>query len=237
MQQDINILVIEDELSIRTGLTDVLVFHGYTVDCAEDGPSGLKKSLSGLYDLILLDIMLPGIDGFEICDKVRKKYPEQAIIMLTAKSDDEDIIQGLTLGADDYVSKPFSIAQLILRIKAVLRRTAIESEKINVIQLNESKSIDILNYQMELDGKTIHFTKKEIAVLLYLYQNQNRPVPRSELLNKVWGYSNELELETRTVDIHIAKIRRKIEQNPSHPEHLNTVRGAGYKLHCMGLSD
>ena len=125
LNRKIRILIVEDEAAIRTGLIDVLVYHGYEVDFAEDGPSGLKKANSGRYDLILLDVMLPGMDGFEICDRIRQRDRDQAIIMLTAKTSDEDIIQGLSLGADDYVAKPFSVAQLVLRIQAVLRRAQI----------------------------------------------------------------------------------------------------------------
>jgi len=235
MNKEINILVVEDEVSIRTGLIDVLLYHGYKVDFAEEGNQGLQKSLQGDFDLILLDIMLPGIDGFEICQQVRQNKPDQAIIMLTAKSNDEDIIQGLTLGADDYISKPFSVTQLLLRIKAVLRRSLVDEESSEKIVLNAKRHIDTLNYQMELEQKTIIFTKKEIAVLIYLSQHQQRPVSRAELLNKVWGYQQELELETRTVDIHIAKIRRKIEINPATPKFLTTVRGAGYRLHCESI--
>jgi DNA-binding response OmpR family regulator len=220
------ILIVEDEIAIRTGLVDVLVFHGYDVDFAEHGEEGLSKALSGLFDLILLDVMLPGINGFEICNQIRQQDRHQAVIMLTAKTNDEDIIQGLTLGADDYISKPFSVTQLVLRVQAVLRRTragqAIERE----LKLANGLVVDSEN----LCAGDIVFTRREMDVLLYLYNQADRPVPREELLVKVWGYAHDMEIETRTVDIHIAKLRRKIEINPSKPGTIITVRGAGYRL-------
>lgn len=230
-----NILVIEDEEAIRTGLIDVLIYHGFTTDEASDGPTGLKKALTGQYDLILLDVMLPGMDGFEICNRIRDEDREQPIIMLTAKTSDEDIIQGLQLGADDYVAKPFSVAQLVLRIQAVLRRSHIAVETEHMIELGSTKKGDLLkidsrNLTALKDEKNINFTRREMEILQYLHNHAERPVPRDELLNKLWGYAKNLDLETRTVDIHIAKIRRKIEQNPANPQYLVTVRGAGYRL-------
>ena len=227
-----SILVVEDEAAIRTGLVDVLIYHGYQVDYAEDGLVGLEKALSGNFDLILLDVMLPNMDGFEICAKIRAKDKSQPIIMLTAKSTDEDVINGLTLGADDYVAKPFSVAQLILRVKAVLRRTKPESSQLNYIQLDDKRKVDLQNLCINIGKNTIVFTKREIEVLEYLQINNQRPISREELLEKVWGYSSEMEIETRTVDIHIARIRRKIEMDPKQPVYLSTVRGAGYRLNC-----
>jgi two-component system response regulator RegX3 len=224
------ILIVEDEVAIRTGLIDVFVYHGYDVDFADHGDDGLAKALTGDFDLILLDVMLPGMNGFEICNRIREQRREQAIIMLTAKSSDEDIIEGLTLGADDYVSKPFSVAQLVLRVEAVLRRTAILQTQSQKIKLGDDVIIDCLNLSCERSGDTQSFTRREIEILQYLHANSERPVSRDELLNKVWGYASDLELETRTVDIHIAKLRRKIEADPATPQYLVTVRGAGYRL-------
>lgn len=230
MSRKPNILIIEDEEAIRAGLIDVLLYHGYTTDAAADGQQGLELALSGKYDLILLDVMLPGIDGFEVCNRIRMQDREQPIIMLTAKSQDEDIIQGLQLGADDYVSKPFSVAQLLLRIQAVLRRSRIGIECEKTIRLGEDNNIDILNMSGRFGGREVAFTRREVEILQYLATHSERPVPRDELLNKIWGYAKNLDLETRTVDIHIAKIRRKIEIEPAHPRSLITVRGAGYRL-------
>jgi len=225
-----HILVIEDEEAIRSGLIDVLLFHGYKVDSAATGPLGLEKALTGKFDMILLDVMLPGMDGFQICNKIRESDRDQAIIMLTAKSDDDDIINGLRLGADDYVSKPFSIGQLVLRIQAVLRRSWHGLHSDDSIQLSANDVIDVVNMSGQCAGNSVAFTRREMDVLLYLYNNKDRPVPRDELLNKIWGYAKNLDLETRTVDIHIAKIRRKIENKPAEPQYLVTVRGAGYRL-------
>ncbi|UCE89994.1 MAG: response regulator transcription factor [Pseudomonadota bacterium] len=230
MQRKICILVVEDEPAIRTGLMDVFVFHGYEVDDATDGPTGLEKAQSGMFDLILLDVMLPGMDGFEICERIRAKDRDQPIIMLTAKTSDEDIIQGLSLGADDYVAKPFSVAQLVLRVQAVLRRARIGAETDHHLQLGEDVEIDIRNRDGRRGDAVLSFTGREVEILQYLGANSVRPVSREELLNKVWGYAKDLDIETRTVDIHIAKLRRKIEPDPAQPRYLVTVRGAGYRL-------
>jgi two-component system response regulator RegX3 len=223
------ILVVEDEEAIRTGLVDVLVYHGYGVDSAATGPEGLGKALSGRFDLILLDIMLPGVDGYEICNRVREQDAEQPIIMLTARTSDEDIIHGLKLGADDYVNKPFSIQQLLLRIEAVLRRSQAGLEQARFIRLRNLE-IDTENLSGSNGAEALRFTRREIEVLRYLAQHSDRPVSREELLVKVWGYPRNLDIETRTVDIHIAKLRRKIEAVSKEPENLVTVRGAGYRL-------
>ncbi|MCJ8319164.1 MAG: response regulator transcription factor [Colwellia sp.] len=232
MAKSTSILIIEDEVAIRVGLVDVLIYHGYQVDYAEEGLSGLEKALTGNYDLILLDVMLPNMDGFQICTKIREQDKGQAIIMLTAKSTDEDVINGFTLGADDYVSKPFSVAQLILRIKAVLRRSTLKNTELTFIQLDENRRIDLQNLCIQIGKNSLPFTKREIEVIEYLQRYNQRPVAREELLSSVWGYSESMDIETRTVDIHIARIRRKIEIEPKNPEFLITVRGAGYRLIC-----
>ncbi len=233
MTRPIRILVVEDEEAIRTGLIDVLVFHGYEVDSAATGPEGLEQALTGKFDLILLDIMLPGMDGYEICNRIRLEDADQAIIMLTAKTSDEEIVQGLKLGADDYVSKPFSIQQLVLRIEAVLRRSPVGIEQARTISLGNVE-IDTTNLSGQHGAESLTFTRREIELLTYLAQNSDRPVSRDELLIKVWGYARNLDIETRTIDIHIAKLRRKIETNPKEPENLITVRGAGYRLVVEG---
>ena len=229
-KRSISILVVEDEEAIRSGLIDVFVFHGYDVDSADNGPEGLEKALTGKFDLILLDIMLPGMDGYEICNAIRAKDRDQPIIMLTARTSDEEIIQGLKLGADDYVAKPFSIQQLVLRIEAVLRRSRIGIEQARTISLSNNVQIDTENLTGQNGAEALTFTRREIEILTYLAAHSTRPVPREELLTKVWGYARNLEIETRTVDIHIAKLRRKIETNPKEPAGLITVRGAGYRL-------
>jgi two-component system response regulator RegX3 len=230
MSRKIRILIVEDEAAIRNGLMDVFVYHGYDVDAAVDGLEGLEKALSGQFDLILLDVMLPSMNGFDICNQIRAQDRDQPIIMLTAKSGDDDIIQGLSLGADDYVAKPFSVAQLVLRVQAVLRRARLDMGNEQVIRLGESVEVDILNLNGKRSGEPMDFTRREVEILQYLHTHAGRPVSREELLTKVWGYAKNLDLETRTVDIHIAKLRRKIEHDPTNPEHLVTVRGAGYRL-------
>lgn len=230
MSRKIRLLVVEDEPAIRSGLVDVFVFHGYEVDCAADGSEGLKKALSGTYDLILLDIMLPGMTGLEVCERIRLDDREQPIIMLTARSTDEDVIRGLSLGADDYVTKPFSIAQLILRVQAVLRRARAGVEQETVIRLGHEVTIDTRNLRGTRGGNEISFTRREMQILQYLHAHSDQPVSREELLARVWGYDRNLDIETRTVDIHIAKLRRKIEPDAAEPRLLVTIRGAGYRL-------
>jgi len=232
-QRKPRILVVEDEAAIRTGLADVLVFHGFDVDAVADGKEGLTKALSGRYDLLLLDVMLPGRDGFSICNEVRQVDRAQPIIMLTAKTSDEDIVNGLTLGADDYVAKPFAIAQLVLRVKAVLRRSRVGTENAARIAL-DGVDIDTQNLSGRRGSEALAFTRREIEILQYLGANAERPVSRAELLTRVWGYDRTADIETRTVDIHIAKLRRKIEADPKEPRNLVTVRGAGYRLITVG---
>ncbi len=229
MGRQVRILVVEDEEAIRAGLVDVLVYHGYDVDCAATGPDGLEKALTGGFDLVLLDIMLPGMDGYRICDRIRAADRNQPIIMLTAKTSDEEIVQGLTLGADDYVSKPFSVQQLVLRIQAVLRRSQIGRQQARTLAVGNVE-IDTENLCGTIGDEAIPFTKREVEILGYLAQNSDRPVSREELLSKVWGYARGMDIETRTVDIHIAKLRRKIEADSKDPQVLVTVRGAGYRL-------
>ncbi len=230
MKQKLRILVVEDEAAIRSGLIDVLVYHGYEADGSADGRDGLAKSLSGRYDLIILDVMLPHVSGFDICEAIRKRDRDQPIIMLTAKVADDDIVKGLSLGADDYVAKPFSIAALVLRIEAVLRRSRAVVELAAHIKLGDEVEIDTRNLSGRRGSHAIVFTRREMEVLQYLHANPTRPVGRDELLAQVWGYAKHAEIETRTVDIHIAKLRRKIEANPKEPTHLITIRGAGYRL-------
>lgn len=224
------ILIVEDEPAIRAGLIDVFTYHGFHIESALDGDDGWHKAQRGPHDLILLDVMLPGLDGFEILRRVRERDREQAVILLTARSTDEDIIHGLSLGADDYVAKPFSIAELVLRVNAVLRRARLLPGDNQVLALGDGLAVDPGTLLGQREGHNITFTRREMDVLQYLYAHTARAVSREELLQKVWGYANALELETRTVDIHIAKLRRKIEHDAATPRILLTVRGAGYRL-------
>lgn len=222
------LLIVEDEEAILKGLCDVFVFNGYDVDVADNGRVGLEKASQGSYHLILLDIMLPEIDGLTICNEIRKRDRHQPIIMLTAKSDEDDIIRGLKFGADDYVSKPFSIKELVARVEAVLRR----SQKLSFDQQEiiwGDFHIDPHNLILKTSKDTIELTRREVDILRYLIQFQMRPVSRQELLKEVWGYNNP-NMDTRTVDIHMAKLRKKIEINPDEPEIIVTVRGEGYRI-------
>ena len=223
----LKLLIVEDEQAILQGLVDVFVFHGFEVDSADDGKDGLEKALTGKHDLILLDIMLPSIDGFEICNKIREQDKNQPIIMLTAKSSEEDIITGLTLGADDYIAKPFSIRELVLRVNTVLKR--VHNHENSILQI-ATIQIDTANLVQINDDNPLSFSRREIDILQYLQQHSNRPVSREEMLEQVWGYKQADAIETRTVDIHIAKLRRKIEADPKQPEWIVTVRGEGYRL-------
>ncbi len=224
------LLIVEDEPAIRTGLVDVFVYHGYEVEAAADGETGLAKALSGRFDMVLLDVMLPARNGFDVLAAIREGDRAQPVIMLTAKSTDEDVVHGLSLGADDYVAKPFSIAQLVLRVQAVLRRAQPEGEGTARIPLRADFVVDVANLCAHGEHGEVAFTRREMEVLQYLAQHAQRPVPREELLHKVWGYARHLEIETRTVDIHIAKLRRKIEPDPRQPRYLLTVRTGGYRL-------
>ena len=229
MSKKAKLLVVEDELAIQQGLIDLFVFNGYDVEAYSDGKEGLAAALSGQFDLILLDVMLPSMDGFSICNEIRKTSRRQPIVMLTAKNAEEDVINGLTLGADDYIAKPFSIRELLLRVEAILRLTG-KSEPQEKWQIGEHLEIDEVNLCGVFNGKGVLFTRREIDVLCYLRDNQHKPVGRKELLTEIWKYAPNADIDTRTVDIHIAKLRKKIELDHKLPQHLITIRGEGYKL-------
>jgi len=223
------LLIVEDEPAILMGLTDLFVFHGYEVESESDGEKGLSRGMNGQFSCIILDVMLPSLNGFEICNALRKHSRTQPIMMLTAKNTEEDIINGLTLGADDYVGKPFSTSELVLRVNALVRRSG-QTGVDHTIKLCHEVSICTqtltgLSYQQETK-----YTRREVEILAYL-QGQNKPVSRDELLKQVWGYKTTNDIDTRTVDIHIAKIRKKIETDPKSPKHLVTHRGEGYQLY------
>jgi DNA-binding response OmpR family regulator len=229
-----SILIVEDEESIRKGLCDVFVYNGYDVDAASDGKEGLRKARTGRYHLVILDIMLPGLDGLAVCNEIRKIDRAQPIIMLTAKGDEEDVIRGLKLGADDYVPKPFSVRELVARVEAVLRRSRkLTEEREKVVW--KGLEIDPRNLLATIDGRSIELTRREVDILRYLIQCSDRPVSRQELLKEVWGYGNT-HMETRTVDIHITKLRRKVEKDSEDPQLILTVRGEGYKIASQGTA-
>jgi len=223
------ILIVEDEPNMRMGLKDNLEFEGYEVDFTEDGETGLNKISEGIYSLVLLDVMLPKMSGFDVCRTARKKGITTPIILLTAKGEEIDKVLGLELGADDYVTKPFSLRELIARIKAILRRGE------NTVSAKKDESITIGNldvnfsaYTASIKDEAVQLSHKEFEILHYLWNNKNKTVSRDELLQNIWGY--EETPTTRTVDNFILKLRQKIEKDSNHPQIIITVHGIGYKL-------
>ena len=224
------ILIVEDEPQMRMGLRHNLEFEGYTEDTAEDGRVGLEKILENPYDLILLDVMMPHLSGFDVCKKAREKGIRTPVIMLTAKGEEIDKVLGLELGADDYITKPFSLRELLARIKAVLRRAG---EAGNAPEASGEVTIgnltvDFSTYDAYMDERAEPMSHKEFELLKYLWQHQGQTVSRDELLNEVWGY--EEFPTTRTVDNFILKLRKRIESDPARPRFILTVHGIGYKL-------
>ncbi len=233
MSEKLKLLIVEDEQAIVRGLSDLFVFHGYEVAFAMDGLEGLEMAISGEYALVLLDVMLPSLDGFNVCDKIREHDLNQPIIMLTAKTSEEDIITGLSLGADDYIAKPFSVRELVLRVESVLKRSRKLKKQPDYLVVGSTIKIDVANLMGKWDDQAdapLAFTRREVEMLQYLQGNSDRPVSREELLEQIWGYDKAAHIETRTVDIHVAKLRRKIEIDSKNPQFLVTVRGEGYKL-------
>lgn len=222
------ILIIEDQEDMVKGLLIHLEDEGYEVEYALDGKQGLVKALKGKPDLILLDLMLPGMDGLEICKELRKNRMDIPILMLTAKGEEIDKVIGLEVGADDYISKPFGIRELLARIKAHLRRETRGGETVPVVVQLESLEIDFGRYKIIRENKETSLTSLEVDVLRYLIGQDGRVVSRDDLLEKIWGY--EKFPTTRTIDNHILKLRKKIEIDPNHPRHILTVYGGGYRF-------
>jgi two-component system, OmpR family, alkaline phosphatase synthesis response regulator PhoP len=228
------ILVVEDELSISTLLQFNLEQAGFQVITAIDGKSGLEKTVSEQPDLVILDLMLPEMDGLEVCKQLRGKQLNIPILMLTAKDDEFDKVLGLELGADDYMTKPFSPREVVARVKAILRRTLViskEDEKarddLEHLRIGE---VDIYpeNYEAYFKEKALELTPKEFELLVYLARHKNRVLSREQLLSAVWNY--DFVGDTRIVDVHISHLREKIEANTRKPIYIKTIRGLGYKL-------
>ena len=221
------ILIVEDDPAILNGLMDVLIFNGYAVEGLADGNLGLSRGLGQVFDLIILDVMLPGTDGFTICREIREKRPEQAIMMLTAKGAEDDIVTGFKSGADDYLSKPFSLRELMVRIEAILRRSGKLSNDTSV-QINGIE-FDGNNLRAVKGDKRVDLTRREMEIIAYLFQHSSRIVSKKELLTQVWHYK-DATIETRTVDIHMLKLRKKITSLIGDTPLIETVRGEGYRL-------
>lgn len=222
-----NILIIEDEPSMQLGLRDNLELESYQVDVAGDGALGLTKIKSNSYDLILLDVMLPKLSGFDVCKAARLAGINTPIILLTARGEEIDKVLGLEFGADDYITKPFSVRELLARVKAILRRSSLPLTNENTVQIGRLK-IDFNAFHAREREKEIKLSHKEFEILSYLFQNKNQVVSRYTLLEKVWGYDEQPT--TRTVDNFIVRLRHKVENNSNHPQVILTVHGSGYKL-------
>ena len=221
------ILVVEDDPALLRGLLDVLVYNGYEAKGVEDGGRGLDAGLKEAFDLILLDVMLPTLDGFSICKEVRKKKPGQGIIIITAKGSEDDIVTGFNAGADDYISKPFSLREVMVRVEAVLRRTGKNPGDVE-IRLRDI-FFDGKNLVAEYQNLTMELTRKEMDIIAYLHRHRDRIVSKKELLTEVWHYA-DADIETRTVDIHMLKLRKKIAGLIGDTPLVTTIRGEGYRL-------
>ncbi len=226
--EKIRILVVEDEIAIQRGLCDVLAYHGWEPEGASTGDEGLRLALRNTYDLILLDVMLPEISGFEICEQVRSALPQQPILMLTARGSEEDILQGFQLGADDYVTKPFSVSELVARVQALLRRAGKLQAELERDFPFGSWKIDPSRLEAARGEETVPLSQREIDLMRLFSREVGRIVSRRTLLQEVWGFGSVEKIETRTVDMHIAKLRKKLGATGN--ELIETVRGAGYRF-------
>lgn len=222
------ILIIEDEEDLVKGLKLNLADEGYEVDWAYDGEDGLRKALEEAPDLIILDIMLPKVNGLDICRELRQKNMNIPILMLTAKGKEIDKVVGLEIGADDYMTKPFSIRELLARVKAHLRRKKRERETVPQLYGFGDVEIDFAHFKVRRAGKEFDLTSLEMEILKYFIAHKSEVVTRRVLLDKIWGY--ESYPTTRTIDNHILKLRKKIEDDPSHPEHILSIYGEGYRF-------
>lgn len=227
MEQKAHILVVEDEQKIRSGLRDFLEFHDFRVSEAVDGLEAQRIVTEKRFDLILLDLMLPKISGEQLCTRWRREGMQTPVIMLTAKGQEKEKVTGLNLGADDYITKPFSLEELLARIKAVLRRTDPGRGVGQAFKFSDFE-VDVAALKVKRGNKEMEISKREAAIIRYFAANPNRVISREELYKAVWN-EDMSELGTRTTDMHIAKLRSKIEKNSAEPQIIKTVRGAGYK--------
>jgi len=221
------ILVVEDDPAHLLALEDNLEFAGYEVSTARSGRRALELLKQEKFDLVILDIMLPYVDGFEVCRRFREWDDETPIIMLTAKVQEQDRVQGLDLGADDYITKPFSVAELLARIRAVLRRVKLQSRLLERYSVGDME-LDFKKYEARKGGVEIDISAREFQILKMLVTHEGEVVSRDRLIGEIWGY-DDFPTE-RTIDTHIARLRQKLEDDPSQPRHILTVYGAGYKF-------
>ena len=219
------ILVVEDDLSIREGVRDNLRVEGYDVAVAGDGEHALAAAAAQPFDLVILDLMLPRISGYEVCRKLRERGDPARILMLSARGEEADRVLGLDLGADDYLAKPFGVPELLARVRALLRRA--QPAALAVLEFGGCR-VDFARFEATRDDARLELTRLEYGVLKYLAARDGLAVTRDELLTEVWGH--EARLATRTVDNHVATLRAKIEADPAHPRHLLTIHGIGYKF-------
>jgi DNA-binding response OmpR family regulator len=221
------ILIVEDEPNMVAGLRDNFEFEGYDVITAPDGVAGLERALNEAPDLVILDVMMPRMSGLDVCQQLKSKRPSLPIIMLTARGQEVDKIVGLELGADDYVTKPFSIRELLARVKAVLRRSKIAPEEKESYSFGEVE-VNLKSCQVSRAGETLDFSAKEFDLLKYFLCHPGEALSRDRLLEDVWGYDRFPT--TRTVDAHIVRLRQKVEPKPEEPRFILTVHGTGYKF-------
>jgi two-component system alkaline phosphatase synthesis response regulator PhoP len=222
------ILLAEDEPGLVTTLTDRLTSEGYSVEDARDGDRAVNRANSESWDLIILDVMLPKKNGFDVCRDIRQKGVRAPILMLTARTEVVDKVLGLKLGADDYLAKPFEMMELLARIEALLRRTAGASGALPETYRFADVLVDFRRAEAMRDGRTIEMSAREFQLLRYLIEHRGAALTRDELLDEVWGY--DAIPSTRTVDVHVAWLRQKIEPNPHHPQFILTIHGLGYRF-------
>jgi DNA-binding response OmpR family regulator len=223
------VFVVEDDPAIRRGLCDALRFGGFSVAEADRGDGALEAILARPPDLVLLDVLLPGLDGFEVLDRLRSSHPRLPVILLTAKGATDDRVRGLELGADDYVVKPFDIRELLARVEAVLRRSAERPTDLRSLDLGGLIVSFETREAVAPDGSARTLSETESSILRYLAVHRGRVIERSELLQRLWGGA-AAEMETRTVDMHISRLREKLEPDPARPRWILTVRSRGYRL-------